>query len=124
MKQDKRVIEWGFDLTEFPNVNVFKQLLKKHKLKNGKKYRGQSGFQWRNPHLRLITANNAITGQYYLSKTRGRETGYASYIGIRGHKPEVLRLKRDIKKKAKYIKGVPPFEQDYGGESKYRRDFI
>lgn len=121
MKHDKQVIKWGFDLTEFPSAKTFKNLVKKHKLKNGKKHRHKKlgynlyDFHWQNPSLVLETENNAITGKFSERKYhRPVEKGFAGYIGITGERKPVLRLVKDIKRKAAYIKG----------ESKYARDFI
>jgi hypothetical protein len=108
--------EHGFDLTGFKSAEDFKRLLKQHKLSRGRRvgtpfvdYAGMPSktyqFQFKNKNLRLITANNPITGEYADKGRRPNEKGYASYIGIRGRPSLVKKLAMSIKKKASFIKG-------------------
>jgi hypothetical protein len=117
--------EHGFDLTGFRSSEDFKRLLKQHKLSKGrrvgKSYVDYAGvpsksyqFEFRNKNVKLITANNPVTGQYADRRSRPVEKGYASYIGITGNPRLVKRLATSIRKRASFIKG----------ESKGRRDFI
>jgi len=115
MDNDK-IIEWGFDLTEFQSVKQFENLLKIHRLKSG--YKRVVGpdyttFTWSNTNLKLITGNNPITGENMTPQYRKPEKRYAGYIGIVGKKKYVLALANDIKQTAQYIKGESPFRRDY-----------
>lgn len=104
----KRNIEWGFDLTDFGSAEKFKKLLRKHNLVSGYKREkvpvaGTDGYYmytWSNKDVKLITANNPITGIHGINKGRRPQKGYASYIGIVGEKEAVKELADDIRKMA------------------------
>jgi len=116
----KKKYQWGFDLTYFNSPTTFKKILKKFKLKKylreqpyGKKYGTYYQYTWSNPNLKIITGNNPLTGIYAQPKQRQKEKGYASYIGIEGSKKDVLKLKNEIRKRAKYIKDESPRRREF-----------
>lgn len=132
--------KWGFALTNFGSDVKFRAILKKHNLKRYIKKKNvvhydfgdkigstwwnkrepyheeYFNYSWTNPKtkLKIITANNAITGAYSSPKQRPKQKGYAPYIGIEGKKNDVIALKNTIKKLAVF----------YKDESPHRRDFV
>jgi len=131
--------KWGFDLTDFRSDTNFQKVLNKFQLKKYSKkkhvvhynygdafggtywnklepyHSERYSYHWRNPKtkLKMVTGNNAITGEFSDPQNRPRQRGYASYIGIEGNKRDVLKLKNEIKRIA-----------NFKDESPHRRDFI
>jgi hypothetical protein len=108
-------IKWGFDLTDFGSSKNFKKIVNKHKLvsRRQKIDTNYYNYIWEGHNLKMVTANNPITGAFSHPKYREPDVGYASYIGIQGKEKNVRDLVKDIKKNAS-IKD----------ESKLERDFI
>ena len=116
------MVEHGFDLTDFgKSSNKFKQVLKENninpkairdckKLRTGGTY---CEFNWKGKGVKLVTANNPITGEYAKSGGRQNEIGYASYMGIEGDSKKVEKLAKSIKKHASWIKGENKTEREF-----------
>jgi hypothetical protein len=104
------IIDHGFDLTSFEKPANFEKLLKMLGLK-GEGERGESGWEWKNNDIIIVTGNNPITGEYFRGN-RENEPGYASYIGLTGNADKV-------KKAADYIRKFDPKDESPGN-----RDFI
>ena len=116
--------EYGFDLTNFDGKAGFKKFLKENKLsekalkKCVKSDRGTNKilycqYEWKDKDVKLVTANNPITGVHGAIRGRGKEIGYASYMGIEGKPSAVKKLAKSIKKHASYIKGENPKEREF-----------
>lgn len=104
--------EYGFDLTDFGSVDKFKKVLKNNKLPMSAKkkcekssYGELCSFEFANKDVKLITANNPLTGEHANYPSRPKEKGYASYIGLTGKKESVSKLKTSIVANAEMIKG-------------------
>lgn len=113
-------LQWGFDLTDFGSAERFKSLLKRHGLLGGykriKPYTEHPDvyfYTWSNSKLSLTTGNNPLTGKYSTPRMRPDEKGYASYIGIEGEPEAVMKLAKDIRNTAEFIKDESPQERDF-----------
>lgn len=112
-KKKSGKIKWGFDLTDISALN-FVRVLQSVGMGTGEKGTlTDKGWVWKGSGIEIVTGNNPITGEY-MNGGREDEIGYASYIGIEGDADKVTAVVREIKKRAKYIKG----------ESKNGREFI
>ena len=116
--------EYGFDLTYFDRATEFKKVLKENKLseKATKKCIKSDidpkkilycQFEWKDKDVKLVTGSNPITGVHGLISGRGRDVGYASYMGIEGKQSAVKKLAKSIKKHASSIKGENPKEREF-----------
>jgi len=112
----------GFDLTDFGSPEKFQMVLREngllasyrritHRSSTDRTLKWYS-FEWKNKRVKLITANNPLTGD---SDRPGgnKERGYASYIGIEGEPSAVARVAASIKTHAKYIKDENPTDREY-----------
>lgn len=138
------LVQIGYDLTDF-EPNGFQHVLQGlglsivagHKLPPMDGVPG--GWMWSGDRIRIVTANDPITGRYYNTGRRGDEKNYAGYMGIEGSPERVTLAKRLIKKHAKYIKGGPSSglgyidfsepraaeeDDDDGGRRRYRRNGV
>jgi len=106
--QDK----WGFDLTDIP-AEKWTELLGLIGYERSTPVTSEKGHQWPGEGVLIVTANNPITGEYYLPNRRGREKGYASYIGIQGDADKVKMV-------ADFIRTYG----DYKDEEPHSRGFI
>lgn len=102
-------VEHGFDLTHFDKPANFEKLLKMLGAKGGD--RGEDGFEWEGPGIKIVTGNNPVTGEYFRGN-RANDPGYASYIGLSGAADKV-------QKAADYIRKFDPKDESPG-----RRSFI
>ena len=110
-------LKWGFDLTDFGKAERFKNVLKQNQLPLSARTklmakdmpRRYKVFVWQNKDVKMVTANNPITGK----GTDGNEIGYASYMGIEGKPLNVKRLAKSIRKNAVQIKEENPRENPY-----------
>lgn len=115
------MVEYGFDLTDFGSSERFQKVLKENKLPirarkvcekliSGDK---MCSFQWSNKKVKMVTANNPISGKFHNGMRRPIEKGYASYMGIEGDPKAVKKLVLSIKKNADFIKGESPKTRDF-----------
>ena len=108
----------GFDLTLIDDgqagVDKWKAILKVMKLPL-KPYHDKANYcyVWANKRVKLVTANNPITGQYSHPSKRDPELGYASYIGIEGSPAQVAQLATLIREAAVSIKEEVPGERQF-----------
>ena len=111
------VARHGFDLTGFGSADRFRMVLRENgllagyrKIRHHVDTRVSAGlpdyfsFTWSNKHVKLITGNNPLTGEYSSPGARSKDYGYASYIGIEGEPGAVARVVASIKAHAQGIK--------------------
>lgn len=104
-------VDYGFDLTTFENAANFLTTLELSGLSTTPKKNSDGYFVWSGDGLEMVTANNPLTGENDDSR-RGKEEGYASYMGITGEPEKVKKLVSQIKKVAVY-KDESPGSRDF-----------
>jgi hypothetical protein len=113
----------GFDLTDFGSPEKFQMVLRENGLLASyrrithrsatDKTRRYYNFEWSNKRVKLITANNPLTGDPDVPGRRQKEYGYASYIGIEGEPGAVARVVASIKQHAQSIKDESVGNREY-----------
>ena len=112
----KNCTEYGFDLTSMPAMKWW-EMLKRYDMQYTQrkvdKYTGKAdgGFVWGFADGHIVTANDPLTGNYYIPGRREPEIGYCSYIGITRTRAFVRKVKAYIKKHADFIKDEAPSRQ-------------
>ena len=61
---------------------------------------------WKNEKVTIKTSNHPVTGDYYDTRLRQNEVGFASHINLEGDEDEVARIIEFVKKHADNIKGM------------------
>jgi hypothetical protein len=111
--------EHGFDVTCFPNEQVWETIMKECNLT----YKGdfikdgiKQGFLWVETQynsLYVYTQNNPLTGKYYNPELRKPEKGFAEFIGVEGFTVQVKQFVDLVHKYASHIKGESPGSRDF-----------
>ena len=114
-KEDSWLYRHGFDLTDFKPGGFQKVLtglglsVSPGKLMGT----GDDAWVWSGPNIRIITANDPITGKHCHYGNRENEKNYASYMGLEGSAEKVALAVKLIKQNADEIKGESPGEREY-----------
>lgn len=103
-----RKMQVGYDLTEF-EPGGFQKVLQGLGIWQcaGEKIGRRGGWLWSGKGIRIVTANDPITGQYSREGMRADEPDYASYMGVEGTPTKVRAAKKLIAKHAVEIKYGP-----------------
>ncbi len=113
-KEPDKQLQWGFDLTNIP-AEKWSELVKMFNLEKGRENMGENlkPFSWTGKGIKIITANDPISGEFHRVKDKDNEKGYASYIGLEGDAELVKKAKNFIKKNATQIKDESPNARDF-----------